>query len=462
LLRVLNPSVIRQGKGQLAFRMVLFGAVSLIGIGCRRAPDIIQTNPPDGSTVGVTSWIEIVFDTEMDHSSVEAGLLIMPSSEGEIHWEEEKLWFIPDLPFEPGQRYTVVVDQGAQSIKGTGLREVYQWSFTARQPSIIYLSPVDGPASIWTVDGDALNPAAEIPVELEGNLQEYSVSLDGSELVYVVENDQGGSDLLLGERLTVQPQPLVRCGEDQCASPEWSPSGHRIAYSRAPANGEAVSGFDPPRLWTVDPRTRATSELLHDDHVLVGSPSWSPDERRIAFYDRTLDSIRILNLENSEEQVLATGHGSMGGWSPDGSQMIFSVLEPVDDGFSISLQLVDLRSQETEIIFGESAGWLDVGQPQWSPTGEWIVVGLQSAVGRQLWLIQPDGSEMRPIVVDASYTHGGYRWGPWGERIVFQRFPLSNANSTLTDQKTEVMIWSLTDGETHLLARDAWMPNWLP
>jgi Tol biopolymer transport system component len=430
--------------------------------GCGRVPRVVETFPPDGSRSSATSWIGIEFEMEMNRPSVEANFRISPPVEGTFQWDDHQVWFVPKLPLTAGEIYAVILDDGAQSASGNALRSSSRWTFSVREPSLLYFAPVEGPAHLWKVDPKQAVPPEEIVIEVEGELLDYAVRRDGSALVYVVENAQGGSDLYLGEREAFRPVLLLNCAEDRCSNPVWAPTGQRVAFGRATASPNSVSGFDPPRLWTVELHTHSASELLHDDHVLLGSASWSPDEHYLAFYDRTLDAIRILDLETGREQVLPTGQGLMGSWSPDGSQMVFPVLESGDEEFFVTLHRVDLRTRESTVIMGVSAGWRDVGQPQWSPNGEWICVGLQNGSGRQLWLIRPDGSELQPIETDPDYTYGGMHWGAWAESIVYQRYSLGATISSGEGETTEIFLWSLAEGTTDLIARNAWKPNWLP
>jgi Tol biopolymer transport system component len=206
--------------------------------------------------------------------------------------------------------------------------------------------------------------------------------------------------------------------------------------------------------------TGQTSELLQDNHLLIGGPVWSPDGEYLAFYDALANGIRILDFAGGKDSVLPSGYGVIGSWSPEGERMVFPVLQAVEGRFSISLHLASLTSQETTVIVNESVNWLDFGLPSWSPDGNWIVVGIQSAehgLGKQLWLMKSDGSGLHPIVLNPEFTHGGYRWDPYGEKILFQQFNLSDPSAV-----PEVWLWSMEDEQVQLIAQNAWQPEWLP
>jgi dipeptidyl aminopeptidase/acylaminoacyl peptidase len=180
----------------------------------------------------------------------------------------------------------------------------------------------------------------------------------------------------------------------------------------------------------------------------------------LSFYDASLDGIRILDLETGEEGVLPSGFGIQGAWSPDGTAFLFPGLAIESGRGRVTLHLADLISRETMEVIDQSYEWQDVGSPQWSPGGEWIAIGVQPGMagpGRQIWLLKPDGSGAHPIVEDPGFTFGGYRWDPWGERLVFQRFALDRP-----DDQPEVWIWTIATKELARISESAWLPDWLP
>ena len=106
----------------------------------------------------------------------------------------------------------------------------------------------------------------------------------------------------------------------------------------------------------------------------------------------------------------------------------------------------------------------DDAAPSWSPTGEWIAVGRSSlpdgtrTLGRQLWLLQPDGSQAFPLVTDAEADFLAFVWRPDGKALAYVRLSLQN----IADPHPEVWALSLTEGHSRLLAANAVMPGWLP
>ncbi len=95
--------------------------------------------------------------------------------------------------------------------------------------------------------------------------------------------------------------------------PFWSPTGHRIAFTRIDA---ASLG-----LWSVD-SNGADLRLLHAGDV--GGGSWSPDGEWVAFYGALERQILAHSVMTDSVRVLVNApSGIRPAWSPDGSTLAF-------------------------------------------------------------------------------------------------------------------------------------------
>ena len=101
-------------------------------------------------------------------------------------------------------------------------------------------------------------------------------------------------------------------------SPAWSPDGKRIAfYSERDGNAEIyVMNADGTAV------TRLTNSTADE-----GYPSWSPDGKRIAFMRRTgRTELFTMNADGSDQKPLLTvdkGDAIDPRWSPDGARIVF-------------------------------------------------------------------------------------------------------------------------------------------
>lgn len=200
--------------------------------------------------------------------------------------------------------------------------------------------------------------------------------------MYSVVNETRGADLWLVDRDGQDARMLVNCEADLCTVPAWSPQGGRIAFSREPAGLSPGAPNGPPRVWTVDLASGQAASLYQSSQVLGYGPTWSPDGRRLAFFDGSAQSIRLLDVGTGQEMLINTLMGTVGSWSPD---------------------------------------------------GEWLAVSArtrQGGPGKQIWLMKPDCTQWQPVTNGPGYTYGGYRWDVTGQALVFQRFELNKSFAT--------------------------------
>ncbi|NIS81041.1 MAG: hypothetical protein GTO14_12720 [Anaerolineales bacterium] len=441
----------------LGFGVVLFGrdlVRSWLGV------RILDTYPHADETVSAKVRIELEFSQPMKRDTVEDRFHLDPPIDGQFAWEGGILRFLPIRPLLPGVTYTVRLDPEAASLEGLRLRRAQSWRFTVRQPRIVYLSPANGERELWLLPSVSENGGAKQITDSGGRIRDYTVAPGGARLVYAVVNEHGGSDLWLVDDDGSDALILVACETDRCADPAWSPDGVLIAYVREREVGSFDALPGPPHIWLVDVEQGNTWQLYEDENVQGQDPSWASVGLRLAFFDGIAGGIRTLDLKTEVEEVVPTQIGLVGDWSPDGRRMAFNVLYTSEGHPLVEVHVVDFDAKRVDLLLGEMSGWSDFGVPAWSPTGEWIAVSLRiadGASGKQLWLVKPDGSEVHPIADDPRYTYGGYRWDPWGQAIVFQRLSVG-----IPDAVPDVLLWHMDTGETHVFAKDAALPAWLP
>ena len=187
---------------------------------------------------------------------------------------------------------------------------------------------------------------------------------------------------------------------------------------------------------------------------------WSPDGRRLAAWDGSVGSIRVVELATGDMMLLKTQSGMVGTWSPDGGTMLFNELSFVSEQTYVKMYSADFATKQVNLAFETGQELVDYSVPIWSPDGLWIAAGIKtptSGLGSQLWVMHPDGSEARPIADEIEYTYGAYRWNSWSDGLIFQRFALG-----VPFAKPDILLWLVADNSVRVFASDASKPAWLP
>ncbi len=192
--------------------------------------------------------------------------------------------------------------------------------FTSRRdgPSAIYRAHLDGSSLERIVEGPSFNDQA-------------ALSPDGKLLAFV-SNRGGHANLWILEMSTRKLRTLTNhiAGDFR---PSWSPDGKWIAFSsdRDSTHPRHPAGFfnlQSTELYVIKP----DGSVLHrvtTGQAFVGSPSWSPDGLRLAFYEVTLaelvnitspqrlravTQIATVDLKTGVRHAVTSGAGEK--WSP--------------------------------------------------------------------------------------------------------------------------------------------------
>jgi Tol biopolymer transport system component len=245
------------------------------------------------------------------------------------------------------------------------------------------------------------------------------------------------------------------------SDPDWSPSGAQIAFDRCSERCEiwvmTRNGTGAKRLGPNCLRSRSTSCV---DRAF---PAWSPDGRRIAFGQGTLESgklkfaeIYLMNADGTAvrriTRLTAATPFAMDvlrpAWSPNGKQLVFEAhnLAAADPPNRHALFIINADGSGLRQL----TDWnLNAGDdPDWSPDGRLILFRTISIANRHhgnLYTIRPDGSALKKLTRYASpkpVLSGSF--SPDGHWITLTRFTdgpypavyVMRANGTATRRVT--------------------------
>ena len=413
--------------------------------------------PGDAKEVGGYGPLEIIFSQPMQTASVESRLVIIPALRGRFVWQGQTLRYWPESTLQPGTTYQVTLQPGAASLSSREILFPKTWSVHVRQAQVVYLAHLQDGAEI-------VRSAAEGKTQLThtgGNVVGITVSRDGEQIAYTVKNGRSGVDLWVVDRDGKQARLLLDCGVDLCTEPTWSPDGGRIAFSRRIiqfASSATLGG----RIWILDVASRQVTPLYADPGLTGSGPSWSPDGRRLVFFDENAGGLRVLDLETHQDQLLPTSDGQAGCWTNDGQQMLLNDVVATPSTSQESMFLTGFNNQPAIQLKGpvDESNDVNYSVPALSPDGQWIVVGLNFNNGpatSQLWLEKIDGTGAKAITTNQVFTQAAYHWDPTSQKLIFQRLELGTSQA-----RPEVVEWDRVADAFTVIDQAAGLPEWLP
>jgi Tol biopolymer transport system component len=441
--------------------MVLLAGLALGLEGLALAANLAGLRPPDplADEVGVRGPVGLAFAQKMQAGGVESRWHSDPPLPGRFAWDGLTLWFWPESGLEAGREYRFWLEGGAQAQDGQVLRREVRWTIRVRAMELLYLSPAAVGSELWRSSAGGGQPRQ---LSHSGNqVLDFGVAASGEWIVYAARNSAQGSDLWVMRRDGSEAHSVCNCGGDRCRQAAWSPDGRWIAYSRtrlAVVKGESYAPM--PRIWTLEMASGKTAALFTDPAIGGTDPIWSPDGRRLAFFDEPGRVVHVLEIETGKQWMLPSRLGTAAGWTANGAELWYGDLETSETLPFGSAYRADVLSGQVERLFTTLPDPEDYGLPAPTPNGAWVAVGVRFRGGShsvQLVLMRPDGSERQAITDDHLFTHGAYRWDVSGSELVYQQLEIASSSA-----RPEIWVWNRASGAARRIASNAALPAWLP
>jgi Tol biopolymer transport system component len=265
----------------------------------------------------------------------------------------------------------------------------------------------------------------------------------------------------------------------------WSPDGTRIAFTRDQSEGLMD-------IWTMNADGTNQTNITNTINRHEGGPVWSPDGTKIAFSSCCLGhdffEIYIMNADGSNPTRLTydTGEEDARGnlwiansaydWSPDGTKIVYvRTIQTLHTDFYPQIYTMNADGSNptnlSERHSGEppfSGDYQDEeSNPVWSPDGTQIAFNSKNTGNREIYVMDPDGSNVTQLTHEASYewtqAHGcdpaGWyynadpAWSPDGTKIAFE------SNRCVGDQGLYTMN---ADGSNQTFLTAGHSPAWQP
>ncbi len=418
-----------------------------------------EISPPVGRSIGLLTPISLPFPENINPGSVESRLSLQPDIPVIKKWDGNVLTIRPNLAFTPNTDITIRLSSGAITQDGRVYKKELAWQYKIRMPGVAFVGQATTSPEIWVTD--PMEETGKKVTNTRGNVTDFVPFPDGAGFLYSVKNDLGGADIHRINRDGSQDQIEVNCGRETCGDLDISRDGKLFTFSRN-RDPEDATTSSRSYIYTglIASASGQPTPLLNEKSIPGILPSFSPDVLKAAFYDVNSKGIRVMNRGGSNDFLLGTNRIQGGSWSSDGSKIAFvdDVNEP--ENVYSRLYTVDLVSGTIDEPLIDILSQVELGEPDWSPDGTEIVVGVRAVngpVARQLWLLDLKGKFGRQITDDFTLMNAAPKWRPDGKAIVFQQAQLGSSGT-----KPKIIVWDASDGTFTTVASDAAMPAWIP
>jgi Tol biopolymer transport system component len=434
---------------------------------------LIDVNPSPGSErVPTNAEIRMHFRVPVDPTSVEEGLQVVPERKGVLTWEGRTLVFRPDKPWPAGEDVTVKLSSGVRLFGFMPLLRARSWTFRVDILRVMYLWPSWDDADIYLADLTGLNP--QRLTESPYGVVDYALDREGESVVYAALRQDGGSDLRVLTLSDGDDRLLYPCPErTRCSALVLHPEGSFLAFERREhqvgAAGRPIA--EPVEVWLLPLDGEGEAFALPGQAQSSSSPLWSP-RGWLAYYDENLRAVAF--LEEITETAQPTNYipndlGLLGSWSPDGSALTLVGMlvneEEASGGVSYHSHIynIQVRSGHSVDLSTVSADLVEDASPAYAPDGAWIAFSRRSleeafwTLGRQLWVMRPDGTRATPLSDTPIYNHASIHWSSDATHLVYLR-----KNQSELAQPPEVWWTNIETGEGRRLVEGGYLPRWMP
>lgn len=284
--------------------------------------------------------------------------------------------------------------------------------------------------------------AVEIPIALDGSLQNGAWSPDGAQIVFTRFRkgyNKAPGDLFIVDLKAGTLRPLIDDGTNNVSQPgsTWNARTGNIIFSSERDNHHDQI-YMSPGTGGVD----GLRPLTSSEKNMGYEPSFSPDGNSFAYEMHLADEegsgrIVLKNLGASDIEPITRANEDcrQPNWSPRGDLIVYQKRE--DDEWG--LWTYDIRSKKHRKL---TSGAGDKTDATFSPDGNFVVYSGDSPDSPYASLYVIPSSGGRPVqITTAGVYDGAPSWSPDGESIVFETSPLRAPRAGIRGWVTRAWIW---------------------
>lgn len=423
--------------------------------------EVVSIIPADGATgVSTRAKIEITFDKIMSGAVDDIPLEFEPPVDGSIRWDGPRLIFSPNTAFDPNTTYRVSLTDQFSSQSGRLRLDQPSWQFQTGQPRLLYIAPVANSGNQLFIMDPFNRDEAPLQITQEPRgIFDYALSFDGATIAFSALREDGDSDLKAVSADGSSPTMLLECVEAECTGVAWMPDGQHLIYERRNM-AAALTEPGPPRLWWLNLDSGETTVVFDDTQNLGYGARWSSAGEWFSYVAPVSQAMQLYNINDGRNFVVPSRLGDIAEWNPQGDALLIPEIQSSDEGgFAVHLLLSVPESGQLQDISGKGMAVEDTS-PMWSPDGEWIVLTRKTSgttMGKQLWLMRPDGSESRQLTDEPDVHHSFPAWSPDSRYLAYQRYSL-----TEVDVRPSLWLLDVESGDARELITPGVRSTWLP
>jgi TolB protein len=291
---------------------------------------------------------------------------------------------------------------------------------------------------------------------------DYALSPHGETIVYSVLRADRGSDLWAMTPDGAAARQVLACPDAACRNPSWAPDGERLVYEKLDLSDPAAAGVTT--LWWLDLASGETAPVFQDTQLPGFSPAWSPDGQWLSYIAPGMPTrIQLYNLADGRRHDFVTKTSMAVIWHPQGEAILLTDVVAAQPTPGQPTRTHLLRFDAATATLADLSGGDEVSDswPAWSPDGARIAFVRRDfsegtdTRGNQIWVMDGDGTNGRPLTAAADTLFQHLSWSPDGRYLLFHQYSL---NEPLA--KPAVKLIDVESGEIRPLAQPGSQPAW--